>query len=89
MTDTAIGPQNCEFEPPMSKIRPNPPASPAVKRRTNAFGRDRKSTLQPMAMGTRPSTVVMAVSITGRNRVMPALTRASSTGIPRSRSCST
>ena len=37
----------------------------------------RKSTLIPRAMGSSPSTVVMAVSITGRKRTTPARCSAS------------
>lgn len=38
-----------------------------------------KSKLMPSAIGTRPRIVVIAVSMTGLKRVIPALTRASLT----------
>ena len=48
-----------------------------------------KFTEKPSAMGTSPSTVVMAVSMTGRKRTTPACTNASRTPIPRDSSCCT
>ena len=42
----------------------------------------RKSTLTPVAMGIRPSTVVMAVRMTGRKRTSPAWTRDSRASTP-------
>ena len=49
---------------------------------TNFQGQEWISTLQPTAMGTKPSTVVMAVSKTGRSRRRPAVTIASSGAMP-------
>ena len=51
----------------------SPPISKAILR---------KSKLTPVAMGSSPRMVVTAVSMTGRNRVIPAISRASFDAIP-------
>ena len=75
----------------MATIRPQTTTTAMLRHHwldslTQAMLRLWKSKDTPVIIGTSPRMVVTAVSSTGRNRVAPALTTASSRGKPRSRS---
>ena len=63
MTVHDMGPQKATLSPPIENFG------------SKCVYKLKKSMLMPIANGNKPSTVVMAVSNTGRNRVFPAFTR--------------